>query len=360
MLMVIFGAGASYDSAPAYPVPRPAGGQSNFGGAAPAVSQSEIWRPPLANNLFLDPWHTFGEIVVKYPKLSHILPFLRQPIGGKSIEETLESLQAEGADYPERQKEFASVRYYLCELLTKVTKEWHFLTDGTTNYTALTGELLRYNQAGEQICLVTFNYDLLLDYALHSFDFKGRSPDEFLDSHPILKVFKLHGAVDWARLADLPPHSGRLSPHQLINIADTLKLSDTFVRLNPTDPNQFYVHDRPVFPAIAIPTQTKTESTFECPPNHRQKLAEMLPSVSKILIVGWQAREAHFTHVLKSRLPKLGHIAVVGRDRNDAVQISTYFTSTIEQDYNSIVHYESPAGFTDFIVARRGHEFFSV
>ena len=38
-----------------------------------------------------------------------------------------------GKDNPESKKEFASVRFYLCELLCKVTEEWSSRTNGVTN-----------------------------------------------------------------------------------------------------------------------------------------------------------------------------------------------------------------------------------
>src|SRR5580700_4181373 len=46
MLMVIFGAGASYDSAQAYRLPRAPGGTANFGIGLPATDPGGPWRPP--------------------------------------------------------------------------------------------------------------------------------------------------------------------------------------------------------------------------------------------------------------------------------------------------------------------------
>ena len=83
MLMLIFGAGASYDSSHAFR-PRQTGGGANN------LDYNELWRPPLAANLFRDtPVSTFGHIVKRYPKLSHILPYLREPSSGRSVEEVL-------------------------------------------------------------------------------------------------------------------------------------------------------------------------------------------------------------------------------------------------------------------------------
>lgn len=57
MLMVIFGAGASYDSSLDFPPPPPQAARQNFGlPAKPDEREAarEPWRPPLTNDLFLD------------------------------------------------------------------------------------------------------------------------------------------------------------------------------------------------------------------------------------------------------------------------------------------------------------------
>jgi hypothetical protein len=114
MLMVILGAGASYDSAQAYQPVQSSGGSQNFGVSALPIDHGGPWRPPLAKDLFMDRHNALGDTVQKYPKLSHILPYLREPSNGRSVEQMLESLQEEGRGNPESQREFASVRFYLC------------------------------------------------------------------------------------------------------------------------------------------------------------------------------------------------------------------------------------------------------
>jgi hypothetical protein len=358
MLMVILGAGASYDSAQAYQLgpPRTAA-QQNLGpsSAARPVEVQEPWRPPLAKDLFLDRHHTLGEIVGKYSKLTHILPYLREPSNGRSVEQVLESLQEEGKNNPESQREFASVRFYLCELLQKVTLEWSLRTNGVTNYAPLVRDILRFTHSGEQVCLVTFNYDLLVDRALYTFDFKHQTPEQHLSSHPILKLFKLHGSVDWSRLVNLPEGT-RLTPQGLIEHADTIQLSDKFVSANATNPYEMHNFGKPIFPAIAIPVQTKSEQHFECPIAHRDYLVGMLPHITKILIIGWQAKEAHFLRMLRSGLPKLRHVMVVGANAPDAQGTLKYFLGEIGLDLQS--PFVGRGGFTDFVVNQEGYDFF--
>jgi hypothetical protein len=358
MLMVILGAGASFDSAPAYRLVYSGGGNSNFGVSASPRDDGGPWRPPLAKDLFLDRHHALGEIVGKYPKLTHILPYLREPSNGRSVEQMLESLQEEGKGNPESQREFASVRFYLCDLLHKVTEEWSSRTNGVTNYAPLVRDILRFNNSGEQVCLVTFNYDLLLERALYTFDFKRRLPEDHLDSHPILKLFKLHGSVDWSRIVELPEGT-RLLPQHLIEQAHTIRLSDKFVLANSTSPYDMHNFGKPIFPAIAIPVQTKTEQYFECPITHRTSLAGMLKDITKILIIGWQAREAHFLEMLRSNIPRLRHVMVVGGNASDAETTLRYFVDQVGVSISTDNVFVGQGGFTNFIVNQEGQEFFN-
>ena len=102
MLMVIFGAGASYDSSPDFPPPQPQAAVATVGTRPLTLHFRELWRPPLANHLFSNPEHAYSQIVQRYPKLTHILPYLRQPSDGRSVEQVLELLQDQGKDYQER------------------------------------------------------------------------------------------------------------------------------------------------------------------------------------------------------------------------------------------------------------------
>ena len=170
--MVIFGAGASYDSASDFPLPRRFDG--NTGGP---------WRPPLAKDLFRDPNLEFGDVVGKYPRLSHILPFLREPALERSVEEELEALEDQGGS--ERIRELAAVCYYLRDLLFESTIQWERRVNGVTNYAPLIGEILRLNKGDQPVCLVTFNYDLLLDHALLSYDYRPKSCRTNHTSKPI-------------------------------------------------------------------------------------------------------------------------------------------------------------------------------
>src|SRR5438045_2617448 len=98
-LLVIFGAGASFDSSPAHP---------------PSV-HSEA-RPPLANELF-DNRLPFVQRMNVFPMCLPIIPLLQNLPENVSVEQRLEQLQAEATRYPLRHQQLASVRFYLQHML---------------------------------------------------------------------------------------------------------------------------------------------------------------------------------------------------------------------------------------------------
>ncbi len=230
------------------------------------------------------------------------------------------------------------------------------------------------------VCVVTFNYDLLLDDALWSHDYKPREPQDHLQSHPTIKLFKPHGAVDWARRV-LLPHGEVLNRNGVIETADRVQLTLDFRRLKPSDADS-NPGRQTFFPVIAIPLQKKTEETFVWPSEHLAQFQEFLPSVTKILIVGWRAREAHFIELLRGSLPRVNRVMVVGCDQFDAWQTLAHFVRStaitgnidpanvahllsikmdrlpVSMPYEQVVGLSvASGGFSDFVLNRRVVDF---
>lgn len=255
------------------------------------------------------------------------------------------------------------MRYYLCELFRELSTEWLKRTNRVTNYAALIDQIWRHTPNDERVALVTFNYDLLLDTALQSLSYNPQNDlERHFDAHPRLKLFKPHGSVNWSRFTDHPAGTRR-QPFQLIQEAYTFNLSDKYVvAAAATDPHQFFNYEWPIVPAIAIPVQTKDEDTFEWPRSHRVYLEELLPSVTKILIIGWQAKEAHFSQMLRDKLPMRGravaHFLVVGKDAEDGKAILHRFASELGQSGYNTNHRYSNGGFSQFVANQEGEAFF--
>jgi hypothetical protein len=195
----------------------------------------------------------------------------------------------------------------------------------------------------------------LLDRALLSFDYQPQGPENQFNAHETFKLFKPHGSIDWGRFVIVPPPT-RLTYQHIIERADTIELSNEFTRAGTIDT---YPQDRSVFPAIAVPFQTKTEDTFEWPQSHRAYLEELLPSVTKIMIIGWQAKEAHFLQMLRDALRGRGrgvtHLFVVGAHEDYARATLEHFAADL--GYLPGHHDVARKGFSQFVANREGEAF---
>ncbi len=108
MILVIFGAGASYDSVPALP-PHDYGDLES--------------RPPLAKDLFLNRG-LLAEALSRFPQCHPIVPYLRKPSEGKTIDQILEGLQNEAEEDPVRKRQLVAVRYYLHFMIWECERAW--------------------------------------------------------------------------------------------------------------------------------------------------------------------------------------------------------------------------------------------
>ena len=97
----------------------------------------------------------------------------------------------------------------------------------------------------------------------------------------------------------------------------------------------------------------QTQDTFEWPDSHLKYFKELLPQVTKILIIGWRGKEAHFLNLLRENLRSGGltqitHLQVVGKDATEVQNISEQFVADIDRKV-----YKLPAvhaqGFSDFV-----------
>jgi hypothetical protein len=119
VLLVVFGAGASYDSAHSRPAP------SGEVDTAPD-------RPPLANNLF-DERVSDNLLVAPEPyphreapltQLLGLFSRLRSREPDETVEAVLQRLYAERDIDPRRYQQLAAVRYYLNQTLWRITERW--------------------------------------------------------------------------------------------------------------------------------------------------------------------------------------------------------------------------------------------
>jgi hypothetical protein len=345
MLMVIFGAGASYDSDPTRPAPIP-----------PSSWTSNVDlgdRPPLANQLF-DNRREFANELARFPACRPIVPFLR---GSASIETVLEGLQREATAspaYPERHRQLAAVRYYLQMLLSGCDERWYADTRGVTNYVTLLDEIRRWGP--KKVLLTTFNYDRLLERAVS--DLTGhqfKTVDDYLSGEPF-KIVKLHGSVNWGRVIQDPPivpDNAWMAVSTFIDQSATLKVTSEYAVASDR-PLFRDATMRPIFPAVAIPVETKQQ--FECPQSHLDFLFNSLPDIEKVLVIGWRGLEQHFVSLLTKHLTDRVVFQVVCNGARDSQQVATRLRDEagLRGSFDALDY-----GFSGYVVQRTGAKFFS-
>jgi hypothetical protein len=339
MLMVIFGAGASYDS---------------FSSSQPARNLGrEAARLPLANELFVN-LPAFRDHLKKYPQCRPLVPILEK---APDVEKALGSLQA-SADQM-RLRQLAAVRYYLRDLIYTCEHQWNDLTRGVSNY----GTVLERIRSQPKVALVTVNYDTMIERALADLRVRIGSIDGYLEDRQF-QLFKLHGSINWVQRASF---TGRgldhrwNSAHEIIDHAPELELTRCFEWRNDASlPTVLSQRERrldstrlvPLLPALAIPAVGKSD--FILPKTHLESLRDVVPQVTKILVVGWKAAEQHFLKLLAQGLGERGVkvLAVCGSVGAARETLQALESAGIKGDLQA-----DPGGFSDFVVGDRVEAF---
>lgn len=336
MILVILGAGASYDSCPSRPP-----------GAFPR--SSEPFRPPLAAELFLDS-AIVRDALSRFPECHPLVPYLQNIPAETTLEHVLDGLQGEAAADPERHRQLAAIRFYLQYVISDYEERWKTITQGMTNYVTLLDQLRRC-RGDEPVCLVTFNYDRLLETALQSLGIAMRTLPDYI-SREDFQLFKLHGSVHWGREVHTAINAARGAwdmLRELIQRAAEIEVSGTFRMVDGQPVSK--LDKVALFPAIAIPVETK--SGFECPAEHLTTLKNQLPQVSKAILIGWRGTEQHFLQFFKEHVRHEIPMCAVARDRQEAEEV----LARLRASGLKVAAAPSHFAFTEFVV-RRGAESF--
>lgn len=312
MLLVVLGAGASYDSLRVDVL------------NSIESPWHERFRPPLAKQLF-DDRVSFGEVLDRLPQCAWLVGELRKSISsGAAVEQELELHRDSADDYPPLKRQLLAIQFYLQQVLWECGRKWQLYSHGVTNYADLLLRLDRWrHQATEQISLVTFNYDLLLeDSAAGTLGFTINAIDDYVGI-PDLQIFKLHGSVNWGK--PVPSPSGQYESNTddaralVIDNAASLGEGHEYVVRRPDQPLS---DSGPIatilIPAIAIPVVTKSD--FECPPRHLEMLSSRLENVDRILVVGWRGTELHFLKLLDAIRAKAPAIQIVSASEESCAE----------------------------------------
>jgi hypothetical protein len=308
-----------------------------------------------ANDLFENRGF-FAEALKKFPRCQPLVPLLRHLSGERSLEQVLAAYESEARHYPERYKQIMAVRYYLAYVIKLCEEKWETVHNGVTNFKTLLDQIERWRyQNNEKICLVTFNYDTMLDAACVERGFlRLERFDGYVTGNYML--VKPHGSINWGRTIVWPPGAPPHSSPQVI--ADTLidraaapQVFGPHVLVRSQPPQPDYSHREVICPAIAIPIENKGK--FECPDGHVETLKQCLPLVTKMLTIGWRATEEHFLALLRDGMPQQPDLMVIAANQNEAREIAEKLQpSRLNVDL-------ARGGFTESVLSRAIEEFLS-
>jgi hypothetical protein len=313
MKMVIFGAGASFDSHFHYY-------ENDF---------NHIWRPPLANELFAPRSDSFLKIYNNYYGVKSLLP-------GLNVKEDLEDYfdqlwnKAKIENNSEVLSLIVNLVYAIQELMLVISEKNKEI--GLSNYSAIVNQAYLYSNLKKQdVAFVSFNYDLLLENAISEVYVGKQSPLKHFDNYTNnkIKLFKPHGSANWGKkikrkiiresesnqkyFYEFKYDFDRIeqmleSDFELVN-SDSKKKTLTNSLYDETDFDYF-------FPQLLLPMKNKDE--FIMPESQIKLLEELTPKVSEILIIGWKGNEEKFNTLLQNCLKDRDvSITIVSSENSD-------------------------------------------
>src|SRR5262249_7135811 len=319
-------------------------------------------RMPLAHDLF-DNRPEFEAMRERFRACLPLIPYLQNRPDGRSVEQVLEQFELDANKNSDRgdrtRQQLTAVKFYLQSIILQREHASMGLAQGVTNHLTLIDLIEKNRPKGQAVCLITFNYDCLIERALaDGVNFSIASPQEYR-CKPHYKLFKLHGSVNWGHIITLMPSRqfrGRNDHdmNEMIHNADKIERSSNFEIVNEIP--AFNIGTQFLFPAITIPAEKKMK--FSCPPAHIDMLKSLLPNVTKLLVIGWRGAETHFRQMagpILGTTSKTGlKIGIVSASRESCSEpeIAIAKAITVDRDWKYF-----PGGFTNFVVSRAAESF---
>jgi len=185
---------------------------------------------------------------------------------------------------------------------------------------------------------------MLVERALEAIGVRFGFMENYVSSE--FPLIKLHGSIDWVRsvIVEGRRHS-ELQPYQLIEYAELLRPLGE-IHKEGADP-QIHTEERLfAIPALAIPVVTKSD--FVCPTSHLNHLSALIPSVTKILTIGWRGAEQHFLKMLSENLKtEVSVMVVCGTEEAGAETSERLRSAGVHGGFRVF-----PGGFSDFILGQ--------
>jgi hypothetical protein len=136
----------------------------------------------------------------------------------------------------------------------------------------------------------------------------------------------------------MDPRRLQLQPEVLIEQASRLTLLDEWTKGNAPAGEM-------AVPAVAIPLERK--QAYECPQEHVDHLAKVLPRVERIISVGWRATDEPFIGLMREHAKSVRQVVcVTGSNPEDPLQRIVAVLDRVD-DAQAI-----RGGFSNFITRR--------
>ncbi len=298
MLLIIFGAGASYDC------------------DEDTISISNRVKIPLANDLINKDLTYVQEAMTRWPgavSLLNRLVALKTKIQiDFNLEEALYSELQRGNTSVQAQ--LLSFKFYIHDIIRNAERQVRSNNQGNTNYTALLN-LLQLNEIDTKfgISLVTFNYDTLIDtactqtYPTWEFD----KFEDYISGFDLVKLYKPHGSLSWKQPYTTAHQPGRvgvikaLENHASFGATKNQQQIVNFFDDNPLIVQGNYISE----PVLALPYREKTAFAF--PDEHKQSLIRDMEKITHILTIGWRGTEKHFYNEILSKISNSNKIKIL-------------------------------------------------
>ena len=327
--LIILGAGASYDYIKLSQRTEP-------------IALKNKFRPPVTKNLFHP---RFDRIIKGWSNISDLAASMNADLQNqkKDFESILLNYQVKSVKNGDRKKQLIDLLFYLQNLFKNISHEYG--GQPANNYRALIQEV---KDGFGKACIVTFNYDLLLEEALS----KPLDMDKYNSGD--IKYIKAHGSCNWVYpFDDITQRSSRIGKSRDFLIAHPEYPEKNQQNFKP----EIYIGkdyeegDNFYYPAIAIPLPGKTG--FICPKTHLSALEECLPEVDRILCIGWRANDSHLINLLEKYLKNNVALMVVNHSHDGAKYVFEKFANI-----KNVVSKSSYEGFSNFMGSDECKTFF--
>lgn len=291
------------------------GAGANIGIAGEIADTNEVWRPPLADELFgsklkLPGWRDIIKPYTGAINIGNRLTAERRS-SGASLEQALRGYY-EHDDFATRLN-FRHVPPYLRDLLQAVS---HSYTDWPGTLIRLCGELLA--ERPHHVAFVTLNYDTFIERALSNSDppiYSFRELDNYIEDSRQAKVFKIHGSVDWAAPIGGTTEDWEFRVSELSDDLTRLR-SSMDVKDNIVSPIKGWQQDNKYwYPILTAPLAGKDDDSFVCPESHENALKEFLSDCEKVLIIGNSGTDDDLMLFLNNELKNPKHVLVVDKSK---------------------------------------------